>query len=180
MNTFVRIFAAVVVAALAGCGPQAERPATPPEARVEQPPPAPEQKAEAPVAPAPKPKTPVDLYKEDVARHVAGKNAARVYFEAPPHFLRSVVVLQIAVDTHGTVTRTRTLRTNGYADLEQAAHRSVKAAAPLPAPPAGLVRTGVFEFSETWLFRDDGRFQLRSLADGVQADPQKGWDRPRK
>lgn len=180
MNTLIRIVVVAGAAALAGCAPQADRPAPPPEARVEQPPPAPEQKADAPAAPAPKPKTPVDLYKEDVARHVAGKNASKVYHEAPPHFLRSVVVLQIAVDGNGSVTRMRTLRTNGYADLEQAAHRSVKAAAPLPAPPAGLVRAGMFEFSETWLFRDDGRFQLRSLADGTQADPQKGWDSPRR
>jgi len=181
MKTLLRIAATAAAVTVAGCAPQSERPAPPPETRAEQPvPPAAESKAEAPATPAPKPKTPLDLYKEDVARHVAAKNSAKVYAGVPPHFLRSVVVVQVTVDRQGSVTRLRTLRTNGYADLEHAAHRSVTAAVPLPAPPTALMRAGMFEFSETWLFRDDGRFQLRSLADGAQGDPQKGWDRARR
>jgi periplasmic protein TonB len=184
MKTLFRIAATAAAVTVAGCAPQSDRPTPPPDTRAEQPapavPPAAERKAEAPAMPAPKPKTPLDLYKEDVARHVTAKNSAKVYAGVPPHFLRSVVVVQLTVDRQGSVTRLRTLRTNGYADLEQAAHRSVKAAAPLPAPPTALMRAGMFEFSETWLFRDDGRFQLRSLADGAQGDPQKGWDRARR
>ncbi|MCU0804051.1 MAG: TonB family protein [Burkholderiales bacterium] len=183
MKTSPRIAAAAIALALAGCMSQADRPPTQAEPRVGQPetaaaPPS-QPKADAAV-PAPKPKTPLDLYKEDVARHVAARNATRVYTDAPPHFLRSIVVVQVTVDKQGSVTRLRTLRSNGYADLEQAAHRSVKTAAPLPVPPAGLVRAGTFEFAETWLFRDDGRFQLRSLSDGVQGEPQNGWDRTRR
>jgi protein TonB len=184
MKTFLRIATTAAAVTLAGCAPQPGTQAPPPEPRAEQParetPSAGEPKAEAPSLAAPRPKTPTDLYKEDVARHVSAKNSARVYAGAPPHFLRSVVVVQVTVDRQGSVTGVRTLRSNGYADLEQAAHRSVKAAAPLPAPPATLVRAGTFEFSETWLFRDDGRFQLRTLADGTQGDPQKGWDRARR
>ena len=183
MITPLHIAAAAAVLALAGCTPQVDRGPAPAESRTDQPATAVSPRAESRVdaaMSASKPKSPLDLYKEDVARHVAAKNASRVYADTPPHFLRSIVVVQVTVDKQGSVTRLRTLRSNGYADLEQAAHRSVKAAAPLPAPPAGLMRAGTFEFAETWLFRNDGRFQLRSLADGVQGDPQSGWDRPRR
>jgi protein TonB len=44
----------------------------------------------------------------------------------------------------------------------------VRAAAPFPAPPTSLLRRGTLEIAETWLFRDDGKFQVRSLAE-VQA-----------
>jgi protein TonB len=184
MKNFLLTAAAAAALTLGGCMPQADRPQSPAEPRAEQPAPgggpAAEPKADTGAIPAPKPKTPTDLYKEEVARHVAARNAAKVYTGMPPHFLRSVVVVQVTVDRQGSVTRLRTLRSNGYADLEQAAHRSMKTAAPLPPPPAGLMRAGMFEFSETWLFRDDGRFQLRSLADGSQGDPQRGWDRSRR
>lgn len=82
--------------------------------------------------------------------------------------LKSVVVLSIVVDADGRLTRVRVLRGNGHHALEQLALQSVQAAAPLPRPGA-LVRRGVAEFNETWLFRDDGRFQLRSTAE-AQAD----------
>ncbi|MCX7893936.1 MAG: energy transducer TonB [Burkholderiales bacterium] len=172
---------ALAALALAACAPPRE-PQVPPAPAVETPAPPPAEaapKPEAAAVPA-RPRTPLELYKEDVAKHLAARSAERVYAEPPPHFLRSIVVLQVAVDRQGTVTAVKTLRTNGYKDLEQAAHRSVRAAAPLPAPPAALVRAGHVEFTETWLFRDDGRFQLRSLAAGEQGDPQKGWDQPRR
>ena len=42
--------------------------------------------------------------------------------------------------------------------------QSVRDASPLPAPQRSLVRNGRIELTETWLFRDDGRFQIRTLA----------------
>jgi protein TonB len=60
------------------------------------------------------------------------------------------------------------LRSNGIRSLERRAIQSVRAAAPLPIPAAGLLRRGAADITETWLFRDDGRFQVRTLAQ-VQA-----------
>ena len=113
--------------------------------------------------------TPLDLYKRDVAREILKANAPRTFDGVPPHFLRAVVVLQVTVDGKGAVTDIRTVRTRD-AGLAAVATKSVRAAAPLPAPPPELLRRGRVELAETWLFRDDGRFQVRSLAE-AQARP---------
>jgi protein TonB len=94
-------------------------------------------------------------------------NAERTFDGAPPPLLRAVVVLQVTIDGTGAVTGIRTLRTRDD-QLAVVATRSVRAAAPLPAPPRELLRQGRVQVAETWLFRDDGRFQVRSLAE-VQA-----------
>jgi protein TonB len=73
------------------------------------------------------------------------------------------VVLEFAIDANGTIRGIRTLRTPDD-ELAAVAMRSVRAAAPLPAPPPELLRRGQIDVVETWLFRDDGRFQVRSLA----------------
>jgi protein TonB len=65
------------------------------------------------------------------------------------------------------VTGLKTLRSR-HPPQEKVAHSSVRAAAPFPAPPTSLLRRGTLEIAETWLFRDDGKFQVRSLAE-VQA-----------
>jgi hypothetical protein len=44
------------------------------------------------------------------------------------------------------------------------AQASLKAASPLPAPPAALVKTGAMTYSETWLVANDGRWRLRTLS----------------
>ena len=79
--------------------------------------------------------------------------------------LKSIVVLSIAVAADGKPLRVSVLRTNGYRDLVQRAVDSVHQAAPLPRPDRRLLRGGQTEFTESWLFRDDGRFQIRSIAD---------------
>jgi protein TonB len=62
------------------------------------------------------------------------------------------------------VTVLKTLRSRHPAQ-EKVAIASVRAAAPLPPPPGALLRRGTLEIAETWLFRDDGKFQVRSLAE---------------
>jgi protein TonB len=47
--------------------------------------------------------------------------------------------------------------------LEDRALESVHRAAPFDAPSSQLLRGGSVHFLETFLFRDDGRFQIRSL-----------------
>lgn len=149
----------VAAAFLAACGAP-----TPPAPQV--PPAAPQVTPSAPVtAPPTGPAlSPLDLYKRDLAREILKANSAKTYDGVPPHFLRAVVVLQLTIDGKGAVTQIRTVRTRD-AELAAVAAKSVRAAAPLPAPPPELLRRGRLELAETWLFRDDGRFQVRSLAE---------------
>jgi protein TonB len=104
-------------------------------------------------------------YKREVARSIVRGSLAHLYEGAPPPLLKSVIVLSIAVDADGQLRRVAVLRSNGIRALEQIALQSVKSAAPLPRPGIFAARRGLAEFTETWLFRDDNRFQIRSLAD---------------
>ena len=64
----------------------------------------------------------------------------------------------------GAPPRYRCIRSNGYVHLEQRALTSVVKAAPFTPPaPALLQGAGSVSFLETFLFRDDGFFQVRSL-----------------
>lgn len=106
----------------------------------------------------------MDEYKNEVARRIYSTSSPDLFEGAPPPMLKSVVVLEIAVDSTGQLKRLALRRSNGYAKLSDLAMQSVRRATPLPRPSRALMRSGVAEFNETWLFRDDGRFQIRSLA----------------
>lgn len=110
----------------------------------------------------------VDGYKRDAARRIYFKSTARLYDGAPPPILKSIVVVSVEIDAQGAVTQVRIVRSNGYRELEQHAVKSVRDASPLPVPHASLVKRGRLSYYETWLFRDDAKFQIRSLAE-VQA-----------
>ena len=86
--------------------------------------------------------------------------------------LRSVVVLSVRIDNRGRPVRIGVVRSNGIRTLERQAIQSVRSAAPLPIPAAALRRRGTADITETWLFRDDGRFQIRTLA---QAQAPSGY-----
>jgi len=102
---------------------------------------------------------------EDWKRVAAEKvYRAQLFDGRPEHLLRALIVVEATVDREGKVTRSKILRSPGIASLDDVALTSLKAASPLPAPPAKLVARGPLVFSETWLFRKDGRFQLRTLA----------------
>jgi len=81
----------------------------------------------------------------------------------PPHMLRAVIVLQLTIDGKGTLTGVKTLRTPDAA-LAAAATKSVRAVGTLPAPPRELLKSERLELAETWLYRKDGKFQVRSVA----------------
>jgi len=81
----------------------------------------------------------------------------------PPHLLRAVIVLQLTIDAQGRLVGVKTLRTPDQ-KLAAFAAKSARDAGTLPAPPRELLRRGQLEMAETWLFRDDGKFQVRSLA----------------
>jgi protein TonB len=134
---------------VAGCGAP-----TPPEA--------PKPALPAPQVAPPGPPLSLDRYKRDLAGAILKASSATTFDGTPPHLLRAVVVLEFTIDGKGAVRGIRTLRTPDD-ELAAVAMRSVRAAA-FPVPPPELLRRGQLEVVETWLFRDDGRFQVRTLA----------------
>jgi protein TonB len=107
--------------------------------------------------------TPLDRYKRTVADQILKTNAAHTFEGVPPHLLRAVIVLQLTIDAQGKLVAVKTLRTPDQ-KLAAFAAKSARDAGTLPAPPRDLLRRGRLEVAETWLFRDDGKFQVRSLA----------------
>lgn len=106
----------------------------------------------------------LDQWKHAAAQRIHAANAARLFSGRPHHLLQAVIVVEVAVDPSGRVTRSKILRSPGIGALDKLALASLKTASPLPAPPSKLVSKGALVFSETWLFDNDGRFQLRTLA----------------
>lgn len=106
-----------------------------------------------------------DGYRKDFAEHIYRANAQHLYTGRPPPLLKSVIVLNLRVDARGNPTHISVRRSNGIKALETLAMQSVRNAAPLPLPSRFAQRDGGVEFLETWLFRNDGRFQLHTLAE---------------
>ena len=104
----------------------------------------------------------LDDYKTQVAHHVADHNPERSYTGTLPPMLPAIVVLEITVDRDGQLADVAVQRSRDP-DASEIALASVRRSAPLPPPP-----TGRLTFSETFLFADSERYQLRSLA-GPQA-----------
>jgi len=103
-------------------------------------------------------------YKEALARHISSVNASRIYAGRPQALLRAVIVLKFYVDESGKLTRSEVVRTNHDKVAEATALASLRGAAPFPQPTSALLKRGTVEISETWLFNNDGRFQLRTIA----------------
>lgn len=153
------LLAVAVALTISGCGATPEPPGTSARAPATKP-------SQPPVAkPVPAPAVSEAQWREAVARHIQQRNAAKVFEGRPPHPLKAIVVLELTVSADGRVERASVLRTPSHArELGDEAVRTVRTAAPLPAPPRPLLRNGSYRFSETWLFRQDNRFQLRTLA----------------
>ncbi|WP_293659795.1 hypothetical protein [Rhodoferax sp. OV413] len=106
--------------------------------------------------------TPRD-YRRDAANHLYARNANRIYAGKLPPLLYAVGVLDVDIDPRGQVTDVRWLRAPRHAPEVMAdIERSVRAAAPYPAP----VRMGRVTYTETWLWHKSGRFQLDTLTEG--------------
>ena len=167
-NRILQYLALCAIAAVAGCATVE----SPPPAAAPQP--APVQAAAPPkAAPAPAPvvrgpassAATVDAYKKQVAEHIHAKNSRERADSLPP-ILKSVVVLNISIDRDGKPVHVAVMRSNGHKDVEQIALRSVHRAAPLPAPSAEVLgNRETVSFVETWLFRPDGHYQVRSVAE---------------
>ena len=108
--------------------------------------------------------TTVDGYKVDLAKRISQVNFTSVYVERPQALLRSVIVIKYVIDGDGNLVKSEILRSNRDKHAEASALGSLKSAAPFPKPPPALLKQGRIELSESWLFNNDGRFQLRSVA----------------
>lgn len=106
----------------------------------------------------------VEGYKRDLAQRITEVNSIKVYTTRPQALLRSVVVVRYSVDAGGRLLRSEIMRSNRDREAEATAMASLRNAAPFPKPASHLLRQGKVELSETWLFNNDGRFQLRTLA----------------
>lgn len=106
----------------------------------------------------------VDAYKADLAQRISEVNSTRVYTDRPQALLRSIVVVGFSVDRDGNLIRSQILRSNHDRANEQTALAALRNSTPFPKPAPHLLRNGRVEVAESWLFNDDGRFQLRSIA----------------
>jgi protein TonB len=149
-------FSLVVLAALAACGTATREPAPAPPALA----------ATIPLTPIPAlpPMRTLDAYKADVARHVMQRNPERVFEGELPPMLPAVVVLNITVDRAGQLADVQVQRSRDQGASEVAL-ASLRRSGPLP-PPDGLgpEHADLMTFSETFLFGERYRFQLRTLA----------------
>ena len=133
------------------------------------------EKPSAPVVPpAPAPAAPqaepgpllpsftIEGYKREVAGRIAAKSP-HLFSDPLPDMFKSIVVLDITIGRDGTLERVTVRRSNGFKQLEARALESVRQAAPYAAPGLLVRHGGSVNFLETFLFRADGRFQIRSL-----------------
>jgi TonB family protein len=107
----------------------------------------------------------LDAYKRSVAERVS-RASPDVFAEPVPEMLKSIVVLDITIAHDGTLMQVSVRRSNGYQALERKAVESIRRAAPFGAPAFSVRgRDGSVRYLETFLFRDDGRFRIRSLVE---------------
>jgi protein TonB len=105
----------------------------------------------------------LDAYKAEIAHRIYGAGGAKDIFQEPARpLLKSVIVMSISIAPDGTA-QASVVRSNGIPELEALALQSVKRASPLPRWHGALEGEEI-TYMETWLFRHDDRFQIRSIA----------------
>lgn len=150
---------------LFGCATTDEAPKSSTQAEAPVPQRSVQRKASAPSAT-------LDAYKKQVAQRIYDTNPDTFSGLLPP-ILKSVVVLNVTVDEQGKATRVVVRRSNGFKKLERVALDSVRKAGDFPEPSAKVLAGGKsVTYLETWLFRADGKFQIRSLV----TEPQPGHE----
>ena len=133
-----------------------------PEPRVRTP-------ASVPATPlAPKaiaPAATVDAYKLLVAQQIMDANTQFTFSGRLPSMLPAIVVLDLSVGRDGTLKSVRVHRSrdSDASNVALAAVRRVPGAFP-PAAQLMRSRDKTLDFSETFLFNDQYRFQLRTLS----------------
>jgi protein TonB len=106
--------------------------------------------------------TPRD-YRRDGAAHLYARNSQRIFAGKLPPQLYAVGVLQVDINASGAVTAIRWMRAPRHApEVVAEIERSVRAAAPFPAP----IKLGKVTYTDTWLWHKSGQFQLDTLTEG--------------
>jgi protein TonB len=115
-------------------------------------------------APVPQNSPELDAYKTQVAYRVMERNPQQTFSGKLPEMLPAIVVVNVTVDKDGELKDVQVQRSRDP-DASRVAVDSMKRSGPLPKP-ANLLATNSdsLTFSETFLFNDQYRFQLRSVA----------------
>lgn len=106
----------------------------------------------------------LNAYKHDLALRISQSNLSSIYTGRPQALLRSVIVLKFVLNADGKLLRSDIIRSNHDKATENIALSSISNAAPFPRPGLHLLSNGKLEIIETWLFNNDARFQLRTIA----------------
>ncbi|QNA87787.1 TonB C-terminal domain-containing protein [Massilia sp. Dwa41.01b] len=115
-------------------------------------------------APVPQPWHALDAYKAEVAQHVMRRNSERTFSGKLPPMLPAIVVVNITVGEDGELQDVAVQRSRDDG-ASRVALASMRRSGPLPRPTNLLAtHARALTFSETFLFDDQYRFQLRSLA----------------
>lgn len=115
-------------------------------------------------APVPPNSPSLDAYKTQVAYHVMQRNPQQTFSGQLPPMLPAVVVVNVTVDKDGEVKDVEVQRSRDP-DAAKVAVDSMKRSGPLPKPVNLMANNAdSLTFSETFLFNDQYRFQLRSVA----------------
>ncbi len=100
-------------------------------------------------------------YRSAVASHLYSRNRERIFKGVLPPNLYAIGVLQVDIDRRGQVGRLHWLRAPGHApEVVAEIERTVREAAPYPAPPRTVT------YTDTWLWDKSGFFQLDTLTEG--------------
>ena len=126
-------------------------------------------KPQPPVAALPRPAgqsetSSLDTYKIDVAQHILAGNADTIFSGQLPPMLPAIVVVNIGIDADGQLRKAVVQRSRNQ-EASRVALTSLRRVGSYPKP-ARLLHSGskLLEFSETFLFNADYKFQLRTLA----------------
>jgi hypothetical protein len=102
-------------------------------------------------------------YRRDAAQHVYALNRQRIYAGKLPPMLYAIGTLQVNVDAGGRVVSMHWMRAPRHApEIIAEIEKAVLEAAPFPAP----ARLGKVTWTDTWLWDEEGHFQLDTLTEG--------------
>lgn len=119
---------------------------------------------QVPVPPLPPPIHNLDDYKRALAGKILATTPDAAFSGALPPLLTSIVVVEAKIGRDGDIASLRVVRSRDQ-KASGLALAAMRAAAPFPKP--GKLMAGhhkTFDFSETFLFNKEYRFQIRTLA----------------
>ncbi len=166
---FTRLGCAGLLAALAGCTSR-PLPSDPPTAAVPAPmvpvPASPAPAAGTATAQAPAVQSPArnwDEYKVRAARRIMQTSGGETFAGPIPERLQSIPVVQVQLNRDGSVRNVTVLRVPKFSPQTlQMAMNAVRRAGPFE--PVGHLPQP-WQYAETFLYNDDLKFQIRSLAE---------------